>query len=316
MNNYVIATNDKITIDKEINKLNNNKECEVVYYDLIETEISRLIEDLDTYNLFSTRKIIVGYNAFFLGSEKVKSTIEHNLEELEHYLDNPSENILVLISENIDKRKKITTSILKKCTLIEEDNDIDSLIKNNLEDYKMDNNAIKLLIEYSTYQDKNYKMVIDKEKILNELDKLKLYKLDDKVIKSSDIEEIVTKRYDENISRLLDAILSNNKKYAFTLYNNFILHGEQVIYIMISLATKIRLIEQVKILIEDGKNTKEISELLKVHEYPIKLAKEAGYKYNEKTLLDLLDKLSKLDLEIKSGETNGEVEFETLLASI
>ena len=56
--------------------------------------------------------------------------------------------------------------------------------------------------------------------------------------------------------------------------------------------------------------------MLKIHEYPIKLAREKSYKYTEKQLLDDLYKLSELDLAIKSGTSTGEVEFETLLAKI
>ena len=82
------------------------------------------------------------------------------------------------------------------------------------------------------------------------------------------------------------------------------------------LSNKIRLIYQVKVLLQDGNSDENISKLLKVHVYPVKLAREASYRYSEKNLLEKLEKLANLDLEIKSGETLGQVEFETLLATI
>lgn len=307
MNNYLVVTNDKVTLDEKIKELNKDNTSEVVFYDLIETNIERLIEDLDTFNFLSNKKIIVGTNAFFLSSDKTKSNIEHNTDLLEKYLDNPSDNILILVTDNIDKRKKLTSNILKKCELIEEISDINSLIKKRLEDYKMDNRAIEKLIEFCRN---------NHEKILNELEKLKLYKLDSKEINASDVEEIVSKELDDNIFHFVDSILSGNKEYAFKLYHNFLLHGTQVVAMLILISNKIRLIYQVKVLSNKGNSDQNISKLLKVHEYPVKLAREAGYKYSEKHLLELLEKLAKLDLEIKSGETIGEVEFETLLASI
>ena len=102
MNNYLVVTNDKITLDEKIKELNKNNDSEVVIYDLIETNIEKLIEDLDTINFLSNKKIIVGLNAFFLSSDKTKSTIEHNTDLLEHYLDNPSDNILILVTDSID----------------------------------------------------------------------------------------------------------------------------------------------------------------------------------------------------------------------
>ena len=306
---YLIVTNDKITLDNKLNDIiKNNKEAEIVHYDLLEVSIERLVEDLDTYNFLASKKVIVGHNACFLSSDKNKSTVEHNLDIFEKYIKNPNlDNILILVCNNIDKRKKITSLFSKKAEVIEEVTDINSLIKKSLEDYKMDNNSIKLLLEYC---------LNDHERIFNEIEKLKLYKLENKVITSTDIENIVMKNMDDNIFHLVDSILTGNKNYAFTLYQDFLLHGEQVVNIIRILANKIRLIYQVKVLLNDGNSDQKISKLLKVHEYPVKLAREASYKYNENVLLEKLEKLAQLDLEIKSGETNGLVEFELMLATI
>lgn len=306
---YLIVTNDKITLDDKLNSIiKDNKDSEVVHYDLLETPIERLIEDLDTYNFLASKKIIVGHNACFLSSDKSKSLVEHNIDIFEKYIENPSqENILILVCENIDKRKKITSSLVKNAEVIEVISDISSLIKNRLEDYKMDKQTEKLLLEYCGN---------DSERVFNEIEKLKLYKLEEKVIVGSDIEAIVMKNMDDNIFHLVDSILTGDKKYAFTLYQDFLLHGEQVVNIIRILANKIRLIYQVKVLLNDGNSDQKISKLLKVHEYPVKLARCASYKYSENVLLEKLEKLAKLDLEIKSGQTNGLVEFETLLATI
>lgn len=306
---FLIVTNDKITLDNKISEiLKKNQDAEVVHYDLLEVPVERLVEDLDTYNFLTCKKIIIGHNASFLSSDKTKSSVEHNLEKLEKYIDNPSdENILILVCDNIDKRKKITSVLCKKAMVIEEIANIHNLIKRELEDYQMSNNTEKLLLEYCGN---------DFDRVFHEIEKLKLYKLDNKEITSGDIEAIVMKSMDDNIFHLVDSILTGNKKYAFELYRDFLLHGEQVVNIIRILANKIRLIYQVKVLLNDGNSDQTISKLLKVHEYPVKLAREASYRYSESILLEKLEKLAKLDLEIKSGETNGLVEFETLLATI
>lgn len=308
-NIYLIVTNDKITLDQKINEIiKKNPDSEVVHYDLMEVEIERLIEDLDTYNFLSSKKIVVGRNAYFLSSDKVKSSVEHNLDKLEKYLECPNQdNILILVCDNLDKRKKITSSLTKCATTISMITDINSLIKNRLEDYKYDFSVIKKLIEYCGS---------DNERVMNEIDKLKMFKIDSKEITLEDINLIVMKTMDDNIFHLVDNFLSGNKQEAFKQYQNFLLKGEQVVNIIRILSNKIRLIYQVKILLKDGNSDQSISKLLKVHEYPVKLARESSYRYSEDRLLEYLEKLAKLDLEIKSGETNGQVEFETLLAMI
>ena len=305
MNNYIIVSNDKITLEEKINELNKDNSNEVVYYDLLEVNIERLIEDLDTINFLVSKKIIVGTNATFLSTDKTKG-IEHNIDLLEKYLSNPSpDNILILVTDNLDKRKKIVNSIVEKCNVIEELTDIDSIIKKHLTDYKIDNKSIELLKKYCSNNN---------ERIINEIEKLKLYKYDTKEINSNDIKDIVTEDLDNNIFHFVDSILDGNKEYAFRLYHNFLLNGETVVKMIALLSNKIRLIYQVKTL--SNLTDKDISKMLKIHEYPIKLAREKSYKYTEKQLLDDLYKLSELDLAIKSGTSTGEVEFETLLAKI
>jgi len=307
MNTYLIVTNDKITLDEKIKELNKSNDAEVVFYDLLEVPVEKLIEDLDTINFLASKKIVVGYNAFFLSSDRTKSTIEHNTDILEHYLDNQSDNILILTVDNIDKRKKIVSNILNKVNLIEEITDIDTLIKKRFEDYKISN----ILIEKLKNRCGN-----DHERIFNEIEKLKLYKIDNKEINEEDIDKVVMENLDDNIFHFIDNILSGNKEYAFKQYNNFLLHGEQIVHMIILLSNKIRLIYQVKELSSDGYSTLDISKKLKIHEYPVKLALKAGYQYSDKRLLDLLEKLSSIDLSIKSGKSLGDIEFETLLASI
>lgn len=310
MNNlFLIISNDKITLDSKLQEiLKKNKDAEVVHYDLLEVPIERLVEDLDTYNFLAGKKIVVGHNASFLSSEKTKGTIQHNLEKLEKYIENPNlENILILVCDSLDKRKKISSVLTKKATIIETLTDIHTLLKQKLEDYQMSDRTEKKLLEFCRD---------DYERVFHELDKLKLYKLEDKVIMEEDIDAIVMRSMDDNIFHLVDSILTGNKKYAFTLYHDFLLHGEQIVNIIRILSNKIRLIYQVKVLLQSGNSDQTISRLLKVHEYPIKLAREASYRYSETVLLEKLEKLADLDLEIKSGETTGQVEFETLLATI
>ena len=304
MNNYIIVGNDKITLEEKIKELNKDNSSEIVYYDLLETSIERLIEDLDTINFLTTSKIIVGTNAVFLSSDKTKN--DYNVELLEKYLDNPNkDNYLILVCDSLDKRKKIVSSVISKCTVIEEDINIDSIIKRVLSDYKMDNRSIALLKEYCSNNN---------EKIINELEKIKLYKQDDKTITIEDVKLLVKEDIDDNIFHFVDSILDGNKEYAFKMYHNFLLNGETVVKMIALITNKIRLIYQVKTL--SNYTDKDISKMLGVHEYPVKLAREKGYKYTNNKLLEDLYKLAELDLNIKSGESTGEVEFETLLAML
>jgi len=308
-NIYLIVSEDKVVVDSKLKEIiKDNKDIEIIRYDLEEVNISVLIEDLDTYNFLSNKKVIIGNNASFLTGDSKKSDVEHNLERLEKYLDNPSpDNTLILITKSLDKRKKIVSKLLGVCTLIEGEVQIKDIVKNNLDNYQMDLPTINYLIEYCNN---------DNERILQELEKLKMYKLEDRIIEKQDVNEIVSKSIDDNIYSLIDFIINNKKKEAYEVYNELLLHGEQVSNIISKLANKIRLIYQVKIFLKQGQSDLEISRLLKIHSYPVKLARESSYQYSEKLLLEYLNKLSNLDYDIKSGNGNPSIVFETFIASI
>ena len=105
MNNnlYLVASNDKITLDNKLQEIiKKSPDAEIVHYDLSEVAIDKLIEDLDTYNFLSNKKVIVGHNASFLSTDKVKQQVEHNLEKLEKYI------------ENLDIKEKHTSYCLLK----------------------------------------------------------------------------------------------------------------------------------------------------------------------------------------------------------
>lgn len=306
---YVIISSNKVTIERHIEKiLSPFKEIERIRYDLTETPIEKVIEDLDTYNFLSNQKGVIASSASFLSKETTKSEVTHNIQAFEKYILNPSpENILILIADSIDKRKKIVTTLMEHATVLDQEMDIHSLIKEELEDYQVDTKTINFLISYCGNQ---------QERILKEIEKLKIYKMESKEITISDIQEVVMRSMEDNIYSLVDSILNGKKKDSFLMYQDLLLQGEQASSILSKLANKIRLIYQVKILVQDGYSDQQIGKQLNIHPYPVKLAREVSYKYSENMLAEYLSKLSQVDLKMKQGSTVAGLAFEVFMASI
>ena len=83
--------------------------------------------------------------------------------------------------------------------------------------------------------------------------------------------------------------------------------GTEIFQIMILLSNQIRLIYNVKSLA--NLSDFEISKLLEVKEYPVKLARGKAIIYKKSELLNLLYNLARLDEDIKSGKQLIEVAF-------
>lgn len=307
---YLISSPDDYIINDKVNKiLKKEHESEIIYFDLEEISIDNVIEELDTYNFFNNRKVVICKNCIFLSSEKDKSNINHNIDLLEKYINNPNkDNLLILTTKSLDGKKKIVKLLKDKAKVeILEEMNIVNEIKNIKEDYKIDDKTIDYLINY--LNNDNYR-------IINEFNKLKLYKYDEKEITINDIDCFVTKNIDDNIFLLGDYIINKDKKKALEIYNDLILKNEDPISIMMMVASKFRLLYQVKVLSKTIYSPEEIATIIGSHPYPVKLAKKIIHKYSEEELIKIIYKLACLDYDIKTGNTYKNIGFEILLLSI
>ena len=134
-----------------------------------------------------------------------------------------------------------------------------------------------------------------------------IYKEDNKNISKSDIDDISSRAFKDNIFEFTDAIMKKDYKKIFLYYNDLLKLNEDVIKFISVISNQFILIYQVKILSLKNKSQKEIASILGIHPYRVKLAYESDYFINE--LEDMIKKLHELDLGIKSGKLNKEDSF-------
>ncbi len=278
---------------------------EIITYDMDEVNIRDAIMDLDTYSLWQERKIVHAKNANFLGT--TKSEVEHDIDSLSKYLNNPNQNNIFFIScAKKDSKKNIVKLILKTCNVIDVSCDIKAYIKDKCKDYEISLDTINHLIELTGN---------DFNRINNELDKLMELCLNSKKIDKKDIDLVCLKNSDTNIFALIDAIINKDKKKSLEIYLNMINYGEETFKILVTLANQIRLIYQVKIL--QTYKDDEIASILKLkNPKQVVALRYKINKYSEKDLLNYLFKLSILDEKFKTGKAIDTIAFPSFIASL
>lgn len=297
---YTLYGEDTFGINKFINDLMKKEQIEdKITYDYEECNIKDVLEECSYNDLFGNKKLVVLNNATFLTG---KTTL--NDDSLESYVNNPNELTILILKVNedkLDERKKLVKLLKEKSTvklfLSLDVKDINAYIKNYFtsEEYKIDNTTIALIAS----------RINGNTKVLNsELDKLMLYKISDKIITKNDVLKVITKYEEDNIFKLVDAVIKKDKPSIFTLYKGLIDNKEEPAVIMSLLSNNLRIILQSGILYKDGYSKDKIASYLKEHPYRISLALENSRLIEKKELINDLNKLAILDYQIKSGEVD------------
>ena len=312
---YLLYGTNYFLIKREIEKIkleNNIESIDVNNYNLENTILDNILDDALTLSLFSQKKMIIVDNSYIFTPSVRKKGLDHNIDLLNKYIENPNPDtilIFVINEEKIDDRNKIVKLIKINGNVIEfnEVKNIDAFIKNELNDYKMDAITINSFVN----------RVGDNLAIItSEIEKLKLYKNDDKIITKDDVFDVCSEQIDVDMNELTNSIVSKNISKSLKIYNELIKQGEEPLQIIIRLANQFRIIYQSKELTKKGYSNKDIADILGIHPYRVKKALEISYKFPSKELLSILKKLSRIDEGIKMGNMDKNIALEQFILEI
>lgn len=302
---YLLYGTKEFQINEEIKKICKNiDEMNISRYDLTNDLLSLAIEDAQTLSLFEDKKVVIIENAdMFTGSTSKDSEI------VQKYLDNINENttlIFIVHNDKLDTRKKITKLIKEKGKVLEYNDELDtiSLVRKLFKGYNIDYKTINLFIDRIG----NNPLIIQ-----NEINKIKIYKGNDKNITDEDILNLTIKLIEIDIFKLIDYIVKKDKEKALELYYEMLKMNEEPIKIVVILANQFRIIYQAKELFKKGYSEKDIASILKIHPYRVKLAIQNGRNYTSKTLLKYLNDLANIDIGIKTGTLNKDLALELFI---
>lgn len=301
-NFYLLYSSDGAILNKEINDLEKKldiSDTDIIYYNI--DDIDGIINEASTIGMFSLNKfIIINMDSYFKDKKDIP-----NINLLENYFDSYNSNsylVFVCNSDSIDSRKKIV-NLIKKYGIVKKlevnDNYLNDYVNNYLKDngYKINNGDVVYFINRVGNNINN---------VTNELDKLMLYKINDKIINRNDIDLLTVENIDDSIYDLVNCILKNDNEKAIKLYNNFIDNGMDVNQIVAIIAAQIRLLYQVKRLNNSGKSNDEIAKILEFKSvYRVKYLLSDSYYYSESDLVKYLSKLADIDNAIKTSNGDG-----------
>lgn len=282
-------------------------------FDMNEVTLSLAVEEANTIPFFGDYRLVNIENPFFLTGEKKVSALDHNIDEFQAYLEQPSETTVLVVYapyEKLDQRKKIVKELTKKAVLIDvkemAEKEVRQYAQQYLqnEEYEITPEAFDLFLRLTD---------MDLSKIMGEMTKILLYASDTKKITKPMIESLVPKSLEHNIFDMVTYVMKGQAEQALGLYQDLLLQGEETIKINAILISQFRLLLQVKIMMASGYQQSNIVDVLKIHPYRVKLAMQQARSFETHSLKATFSELVDNDYRIKTGQMDKELIFELFI---
>jgi DNA polymerase-3 subunit delta len=264
---------------------------------IIEADISQpkvIYDTLSSPTLFSKKRILFIKRIY--KNKEGKMLVDKIIELLE---EKNNDDILLFWE---DHKVKSNTKYYKYFKTHENIEEIDplnkrtfftwlrkELEKNNL---KIDQSVIREFAERTNY---------DPERCKNEIQKFKLNN-PDKIITKEDIDNLTPDTLEKEVWDLIDAINQNEKEKSIQVLEKLSSQFVDGNYILSMLTRNLRLLTLTKFLLEQNKDSREISSLLRIPPFTTPNLIKSSTKYTKEKIITLYKKLSNLDYQIKTGK--------------
>ncbi|MFC3882988.1 DNA polymerase III subunit delta [Bacillus songklensis] len=299
-NTFLLQETRKKIIEAALNE--EERSFNLSTYDLEEVPVDHAVEDAETLPFFGEKRVVVLNNALFLTAEKLKGKVEHNIEKLQHYIEQPSPFTVMVINvpySKLDERKKITKLLKKHAEIIETnelgEQEIRAWIDNELKasSVTMTEEAKQLFLQLTG---------LNLTVVLNELQKLVLYVGEGQTINEEIVSLLVSRSLEQNVFSLIEAVVQQDSVKALYLYRDLLQNNEEPIKILSLLAMQFRLIYHSKQLSNQGYGQQQIAQSLKIHPFRVKLALQQSKMFGEDQLRSIMKELAEADYEMKMGK--------------
>lgn len=308
-----IYGNNKYLTNQEVRRLSLLSKIDdfnISKYDLTEADFFDILEDLNTGSLFSDEKLIIIKEADELF--KLDESFQLSLVK---YLKNPNPEVYLILvfKELLNSTSTIGKAILNYTKIIE----IKDMTKDMFPDYiKKMLKEKEYLIETDAVNELLVRTDYDLILVEQELEKLMMFESISKKIELDTVVKLVSRNLEENIYELTNNLVIGNQIKTIEIYYDLIARSEDPIRIINSIGNKVRQLIQTRLLLEDNLSQEQIAEKFNIKSgvayYLIKSAKELDLKRLE----DILEKLARLDFDIKTGKIDKKIGLEILILGV
>jgi len=282
-------------------------------------KIEYAIADAEQLPMMASRRVVRVSNVVVSANSK-KDTIKEDDEEiLARYLRRPAETaVVIFVADELDKRRKISKILLDNCVAVEfaelTDSEAVSWAKTKLKESgaEADERALRHLFAL---------VGGDARRLTNEIEKLAVAALPDKLITVELVEQLVPNSREISNFDLTDHLLAGNKKYALQTLKKILDDGAEPLMILGLIASNFRRLLLSKELMRQGVERAEVAQIVKLKYSLQESFLAAARRSDAEKLARILRKIADTDLAIKTsigggGASGSRLQIEMLVCQI
>lgn len=300
---YILYGKDKSMISlkkKAIQRKHHVEDC-IVEFDAIKDDCANVLSEIDSLSIFDDNKMIILENATFLSS---KNTTTYEVTPFLLRKDTECVVVFICPSDKLDSRKKAVKelsacSTLYACIALDEKSQ-KLYVQDKLKEYKVK-------VDFKTLDWMSARIGMDPLCIENEIKKLSIYSLNPKL---EEVQSLMSIEPMNDVFKMVDAFFNQNGILLMAFYRNFMKLNMTTPAIVGLLASQIRFLFQVRVLMDEGYSKEKIASSLKAHPYRVQINMQKAMRFSSEYLLENLSVLSNFDQSMKLGKIDKDEGFE------
>jgi len=264
-----------------------------------------VIDLSETMPFFADRRFIVMENTGFF---------KNAAPEMADYMREVPETTYFLFIENeIDKRSKMYKAVKDKGRIVELPYQDETTLKKWILGFVKKEN--KKITEKTLNHFLN-KVGTDMENIQKELEKVFCYALNRDEITVDDIDSVCITQITNSIFDMLHAVASRKTEEALELYYDLVALKEPPMRILFMLTREFRLLLQVKELMKQGFDKKEIASKAGIHPFAAGKYMDQSRSFRSADLIAIMEESARLEEAVKTGRIADHMSVEVFIVSI
>ncbi|MFB5677234.1 DNA polymerase III subunit delta [Paenibacillus terreus] len=278
-----------------------HREFAVIPYDLTDTPLEAVVEEAETVPFLVPKKLVLVRDAGVFTAGKDGGKVEHRLDTLAAYIENPAEYSVIVFmvhADKLDERKKIVKQIKNTAAVITfsplSSEELLSWVEKRAGERHvgLEAGAAAALVRNAG---------TGLQALAAEIDKLCLFAGEGGTIGVKDIDSLVARSTEQNVFVMVEELANLRMENALSIFYELLKQREEPIKIAALITRQFRIILQVKELAQQSYSQQQVAGQLGLHPYAVKIAGEQARRFRPERLRWILNELAELDYRMKTG---------------